>query len=117
MRQQGCYETRKGLEARQEVLACLNPLVREWIKSIGLGRRMQWHNVDNIGGRIVTYGSYMLGIVESLVHRNLGLMKRPKEIWRMNIVDNMVWSPFWIWKVSISLGYSRCIVWTQFSIW
>jgi poly(A) polymerase Pap1 len=47
---------------RREVLESLNQLVREWIKSIALGRRMHWHNIDNIGGRIVTYGSYMLGI-------------------------------------------------------
>ena len=23
---------------------------------------MHWHALDNIGGRVVTYGSYMLGI-------------------------------------------------------
>jgi poly(A) polymerase len=51
-----------GLETRQEVLASLNVLVRDWMKSVGLSRRMHWHTLDNIGGRIVTYGSYMLGI-------------------------------------------------------
>lgn len=24
---------------------------------------MHWHNIDKIGGQIVTYGSYMLGIL------------------------------------------------------
>ena len=51
-----------GLQQRQDVLESLNQLVREWNKSIGLSRRMHWQNVDSIGGRIVTYGSYMLGI-------------------------------------------------------
>ena len=59
---QACYETTKGLEARREALKTLNVLVSQWIQSISLNAGMHWQDVHKIGGRIVTYGSYMLGI-------------------------------------------------------
>ena len=59
---QACYETPKGLEARREALKTLNVLVSQWIQSISLNAGMHWQDVHKIGGRIVTYGSYMLGI-------------------------------------------------------
>ena len=31
-------------------------------QSVSLSRGMHWQDIDKIGGRIVTYGSYMLGI-------------------------------------------------------
>lgn len=62
LRRQGCFETPKGLEARREALKNLNILVSQWIQSASLSRGMHWQDVDKIGGRIVTYGSYMLGI-------------------------------------------------------
>ena len=59
---QACYETPKGLEARREALKTLNVLVSQWIQSISLNAGMHWQDVHKIRGRIVTYGSYMLGI-------------------------------------------------------
>ena len=32
------------------------------LQSVSLSRGMHWQDTDRIGGRIVTYGSYMLGI-------------------------------------------------------
>jgi poly(A) polymerase len=57
-----CYETEEGLVKRREVLKQLNVLVKQWIQSVSLTRGMHWSDIDKIGGRIVTYGSYMLGI-------------------------------------------------------
>ncbi len=62
LKKQGCYETPKGLEARREALKNLNILVSQWIQSASLAAGMHWQDIDKIGGRIVTYGSYMLGI-------------------------------------------------------
>lgn len=62
LKNQGCYETKQGLERRREVLKNLNILVRQWIQSVSLNSGMHWKLVDRIGGRIVTYGSYMLGV-------------------------------------------------------
>lgn len=68
LRRQGCFETPKGLEARREALKNLNILVSQWIQSASLSRGMHWQDVDKIGGRIVTYGSYMLGISHQGTH-------------------------------------------------
>lgn len=62
LRQQGCYETELGLELRKEVLKNLDILVKSWIQSVSLSKGMHWQDIDKIGGRIVTYGSFMLGI-------------------------------------------------------
>ena len=62
LRKQFCYETDHGLEVRQRALKHLNILINQWIQSISLSRGMHWQDKDKLGGRIVTYGSYMLGI-------------------------------------------------------
>jgi len=62
LRLERCYETEAGLVKRREVLKSLNVLVKQWIQSVSLSRGMHWHDIDKIGGRIVTYGSYMLDI-------------------------------------------------------
>ena len=51
-----------GLEERREALKYLNVLFVQWIQSESLRRGCHWQEIGSIGGRIVTYGSYMLGI-------------------------------------------------------
>ncbi|XP_059079754.1 poly(A) polymerase beta-like isoform X1 [Tigriopus californicus] len=58
----GCYETTKALEERKQVIHRLNLLVRQWIQSVSLSRGMHWQDIEKIGGKVVAYGSYMLGI-------------------------------------------------------
>ena len=77
-----CYESNDGIVRRREALKNLNLLVKQWIQvikdchgltsgtgvtsvfvqSVSLSRGMHWQDIDKIGGRVVTYGSYMLGI-------------------------------------------------------
>jgi len=59
---QACFETHTGLEERREALKYLNVLVVQWIQSESLRAGWHWQEIGKIGGRIVTYGSYMLGI-------------------------------------------------------
>ena len=60
--QHGAYETDKGMELRREVIKELNVLVQQWTQSLSLGMRMQWQDNEKVCGRIVTFGSYFLGI-------------------------------------------------------
>ena len=62
LRSKKCYETQIGLEKRRGVMASLNVLVQNWMQSVSLTRGMHWTDTGKIGGRIVTYGSYMLGV-------------------------------------------------------
>jgi len=62
LKHQCCFETPLGLEERREALKFLNVLFVQWIQSESLRRGCHWQEVASIGGRIVTYGSYMLGI-------------------------------------------------------
>ena len=59
---QGCYETPEGLQQRRQILVDLNTLVRRWVQSEGLNKGVVWGTSNDLGGRIVTYGSYCLGI-------------------------------------------------------
>ena len=59
---QCCFETHIGLDERREALKYLNVLVVQWIQSESLKHGLHWMDIGKIGGRIVTYGSYMLGI-------------------------------------------------------
>ncbi|CAB4069449.1 PAP [Lepeophtheirus salmonis] len=62
LRQNGCFETKMGLDHRREVLHSLGLLVRQWIQSQTLEQGYHWQYANRVGGKIVTYGSYMLGI-------------------------------------------------------
>ncbi len=53
----GPWPLREVLTAR-----CLVSICMLAFQSVSLSRGMHWQDIDKIGGRIVTYGSYMLGI-------------------------------------------------------
>ena len=62
LHKQGCFETEDSMRCRKEVLKNLNILVSQWIQSTSLESGMHWQDMEKMGGSIVTYGSYQLGI-------------------------------------------------------
>jgi poly(A) polymerase len=64
LQQNGCYETEDGMRRRQNLISEMDTLVKQWIRSISLSKRMNWQDAEQVGGKIVTYGSYRLGAVD-----------------------------------------------------
>ncbi len=56
-----CFESEDALHRRRTVLRDLDLLVRQWIQSVSLSRGMHYASVDKLAGRVLTYGSYLLG--------------------------------------------------------
>ena len=59
----GSYESEEGLLKRKELINELDILVKQWIRSVSLSKGIGWKYVEQVGGKIVTYGSYRLGAV------------------------------------------------------
>ena len=60
---EGSYESELGLQKRKELIHKLDILVKQWIRSVSLSKGFNWQMVELVGGKIVTYGSYKLGVV------------------------------------------------------
>ena len=60
---EGCYESELGLQKRKDLLNELDILVKQWIRSVSLSKGFNWQMAELVGGKIVTYGSYKLGVV------------------------------------------------------
>ncbi|CAF0961548.1 unnamed protein product [Adineta ricciae] len=56
------FESSEELSHRVQVMAKLNVLVREWIRSVSLAKNVPAEIADNAGGRVHTFGSYRLGV-------------------------------------------------------
>ncbi|CAF0877495.1 unnamed protein product [Adineta ricciae] len=56
------FESSEELSHRVQVMAKLNVLVREWIRSVSLAKNVPTEIADNAGGRVHTFGSYRLGV-------------------------------------------------------
>ena len=52
------------MEVRRQIVQELDTLVKQWIRSEGLRQGMGWAKVEQGGGKIVTYGSFKLGVVD-----------------------------------------------------
>ena len=57
-------ETSLGMEARREMVQELDILVKQWVRSEGLRQGLNWTQVEKLGGNVVTYGSFRLGVVD-----------------------------------------------------
>ena len=57
-------ETSLGMEARREMVQELDILVKQWVRSKGLRQGLNWTQVEKLGGKVVTYGSFRLGVVD-----------------------------------------------------
>ena len=62
LHEEKCYETPEGLQKRHDALKSLHALIKQWIQSVSLTRGMNFLDVHKLGGEIVTYGSFKLGI-------------------------------------------------------
>lgn len=56
-------ETPEGMKLRQDVLIELEAMVMEWITEVGVDSGMQRAEAESHSGKIVTLGSYRLGVV------------------------------------------------------
>ncbi|OII77513.1 poly polymerase protein [Cryptosporidium andersoni] len=63
MRGENLYETVEGMKKREQILASLNKMVREWIYEASLEHSMSEEESLTAGGGIYTFGSYRLGVV------------------------------------------------------
>ncbi|NXE25018.1 PAPOG polymerase, partial [Ardeotis kori] len=58
----GLFEDEEQLNHRLVVLGKLNNLVKEWISELGQSKNLPPSVVANVGGRLITFGSYRLGV-------------------------------------------------------
>ncbi|KAI1895314.1 hypothetical protein AGOR_G00105020 [Albula goreensis] len=58
----GVFEEELELQRRILVLGKLNTLVKEWIKDISETKNLPMSIIENVGGKIFTFGSYRLGV-------------------------------------------------------
>ncbi|XP_017311793.1 poly(A) polymerase alpha [Ictalurus punctatus] len=58
----GVFEEELELQRRILVLGKLNTLVKEWIQDISTSKNIPPSLIENIGGKIFTFGSYRLGV-------------------------------------------------------
>ncbi|XP_018590742.1 poly(A) polymerase alpha isoform X2 [Scleropages formosus] len=58
----GVFEEELELQRRILVLGKLNTLVKEWIREISEKKNLPASLIENVGGKIFTFGSYRLGV-------------------------------------------------------
>ncbi|KAK2883709.1 hypothetical protein Q8A67_017346 [Cirrhinus molitorella] len=58
----GVFEEELELQRRILVLGKLNTLVTEWIREVSETKNIPASVIDNVGGKIFTFGSYRLGV-------------------------------------------------------
>ncbi|KAM7141859.1 LOW QUALITY PROTEIN: poly(A) polymerase type 3-like [Molossus nigricans] len=58
----GVFEEEEELQRRILILGKLNNPVKEWIREISESKNLPQSVIENVGGKIVTFGSYRLGV-------------------------------------------------------
>ncbi|KAM9210745.1 LOW QUALITY PROTEIN: poly(A) polymerase beta [Dugong dugon] len=58
----GVFEEEEELQRRILILEKLNNLVKEWIREISESKNLPQPVIENVGGKIFTFGSYRLGV-------------------------------------------------------
>ncbi|XP_067411192.1 poly(A) polymerase alpha isoform X3 [Emydura macquarii macquarii] len=58
----GVFEEEEELQRRILILGKLNNLVKEWIQEISEIKNLPQSVIENVGGKIFTFGSYRLGV-------------------------------------------------------
>ncbi|KAL2765973.1 poly(A) polymerase beta, partial [Daubentonia madagascariensis] len=58
----GVFEEEEELQRRILILEKLNNLVKEWIREISESKNLPQAVIENVGGKIFTFGSYRLGV-------------------------------------------------------
>ena len=62
LREQNVFESDEEEMHRFGVMTSLDNLAKTWIREICYSKGVQDHQLDNVGGRICTFGSYRLGV-------------------------------------------------------
>ena len=42
----------------------LDTLVKQWIRSEGLRKRITWSQLEQVGGKVISYGSFKISVVD-----------------------------------------------------
>lgn len=56
------FESDAELNHRVDVLTKLNRLVQSWIRDVSIAKHLPLELVDTVGGSLLTFGSYRLGV-------------------------------------------------------
>ena len=83
-----CYDDEPGMNLRIKIISELDMLVKQWVRSEGLARSMGWSNVEQLGGKVVSYGSYKLSVVDKESDLDL-LVVVPKHVSREDFFTNL----------------------------
>jgi len=59
-----CYELESGMNLRKKVVNELDMLVKQWVRTEGLRQSMNWKRVEQVGGKVVCFGSFKLSVVD-----------------------------------------------------
>lgn len=62
MEPHGIFESHDELAKRLQVLDKINKLVTEWIKQVSISKNMPEALINQVGGKVYTFGSYRLGV-------------------------------------------------------
>ena len=52
------------MKMRTKVVTELDTLVRQWIRSEGLRKKVTWSLLEQVGGKVVSFGSFKLSVVD-----------------------------------------------------
>ena len=88
LQQHQCYDDEAGMNLRRKIITELDTLVKQWIRSEGLGKHMAWSHVEQVGGKVVSYGSYKLSVVDKESDLDL-LCVVPKHVSREDFFTNL----------------------------
>ena len=50
-----CYDDEAGIMLRSKVVTELDTFVKQWIRSEGLRKRITWSQLEQVGGKVVSY--------------------------------------------------------------
>lgn len=56
------FETPEGNDRRDRVLKHLQKVTEEFVKRVGRSKNLPKSTIDNLGGKVFTYGSYTIGV-------------------------------------------------------
>ena len=82
------YDDENGMLLRAQVVAEMDTLVKQWIRSEGLKKRISWALLEQIGGKVVSFGSFKLSVVDRESDLDL-LCVLPKLISRDNFFTTL----------------------------
>ena len=82
------YDDENGMLLRAQVVGEMDTLVKQWIRSEGLKKRISWSLLEQIGGKVVSFGSFKLSVVDRESDLDL-LCVLPKLISRENFFTTL----------------------------